>query len=90
MRFTTILVGAFAVLAAAQSTSTTATTATTTAAGNAAASSAQSQMIQCINACQAGDVACTSKCIAVSSVHKPTSIQERGCCWVARDSMKAC
>ncbi|KAL1883825.1 hypothetical protein VTK73DRAFT_7613 [Phialemonium thermophilum] len=68
MRFTSVLVaGAFAVLARAQTPSTTSTSSatTTTVSVDPAQTSAQAAMIKCIDACPAGDVACTSKCIAV-------------------------
>lgn len=65
MRFTTILfAGVFAVLASAQSTTTQATT-TSVDAAQSSQQAAQDAMIKCIKACQDGDVACTSKCIAV-------------------------
>ena len=70
MRCSAMLLGVFAALAAASSsaptTSTTPTTPTSTNAAAAAASSSQAAMIACIDACPAGDVGCTSKCIAVS------------------------
>lgn len=62
MRFTSIIVaGALALFASAQDTtsSSTATAATTDA--------AQASSIACLNACKDGDVACESKCIAVST-----------------------
>ena len=59
MRFTTLLVAAgFAFFANAQ---------TTTSSANAAQNSQQAAMIKCIEACPAGDVVCTSKCITVPS-----------------------
>jgi len=60
MRCSAMLFGVFAALAAASSS-----TPTSTNAAAAAASSAQAAMMACIDACPAGDVGCTSKCIAV-------------------------
>jgi len=68
MRFSTILLGAFAALVSAQSTSGTATSdsvATTSSSSAASTSAAEPQIEQCIKACALGDVSCTSKCIAV-------------------------
>lgn len=65
MRFTsTIVAGAFAVLASAQSTASATTTATATT--TYSMTSAQASMQACLDACDAGDVDCESKCIAVS------------------------
>ncbi|KAK1782118.1 hypothetical protein QBC45DRAFT_430359 [Copromyces sp. CBS 386.78] len=58
MRFTPlILTGLFALAANAQSTTTTS--------ASAPVNSEQAAIIKCIEACQEGDVSCTSKCIAV-------------------------
>ncbi|KAK3695004.1 hypothetical protein B0T22DRAFT_89650 [Podospora appendiculata] len=58
MRFTTLLLSSlFAVLAAAEPTAT--------ASAPAVQNSEQAAILACLNACKAGDVACTSKCIAV-------------------------
>ncbi|KAK3957099.1 hypothetical protein QBC32DRAFT_2094 [Pseudoneurospora amorphoporcata] len=58
MRFTPlILTGLFALAANAQSTTTTS--------ASAPLNSEQAAIIKCIEACQEGDVSCTSKCIAV-------------------------
>ncbi|AEO70412.1 1bec0c09-b9d0-44d1-8dbe-2335fc5c03c5 [Thermothielavioides terrestris] len=65
MRLTTILfAGTLALFANAQTTTNTPATATTDAA-TAAQTSAEAAMIACIDKCKPGDVACTSKCIAV-------------------------
>lgn len=62
MRATSILLAsAFAVFATAQTT-----TATTDSAPPATTTDpVQAAMIRCIEACEPGDVSCTSKCIAV-------------------------
>ncbi|KAK3906810.1 hypothetical protein C8A05DRAFT_29357 [Staphylotrichum tortipilum] len=66
MRFTSILATAgFALLASAAGTATTVAPATSVDAASAAASSAQASILACLNACKAGEVGCTSKCIAV-------------------------
>jgi hypothetical protein len=68
MHYSTILVGALAALATAQSTASNVTSAsarTPASEASASASSAQAQIDQCVKACSTGDVACTSKCIAV-------------------------
>ncbi|GAB1310455.1 hypothetical protein MFIFM68171_00665 [Madurella fahalii] len=65
MRVTSILLtGVFALVANAQST-TNPSPPTTTDPAAAEQSSAQAAMIACIEACEAGDVDCTSRCIAV-------------------------
>lgn len=57
MRFAPlILTGLFALTANAQST---------TSSASAPQNSEQAAIIKCLEACQEGDVACTSKCIAV-------------------------
>lgn len=57
MRFTPlVLTGLFALTASAQST---------TSSASAPLNSEQAAIIRCIEACQEGDVSCTSKCIAV-------------------------
>lgn len=67
MRFATFFVaGALAVFASAQTDDAT-TTATTTASVVASLTPAQSSAAACLNACDAGDVNCTAKCIAVST-----------------------
>ncbi|KAK3310049.1 uncharacterized protein B0T15DRAFT_22299 [Chaetomium strumarium] len=67
MRFTSIVAaGAFALFANAQSTTSVSSAASTTIdAAQASQSALQAEMIKCIEACTPGDVACTSKCIAV-------------------------
>ncbi|KAK3337021.1 hypothetical protein B0T19DRAFT_437712 [Cercophora scortea] len=61
MRFTTLLLSSlFAVLGLAEPITTT-----TTASAPAPQNSEQAAILACLNACKAGDVACTSKCIAV-------------------------
>lgn len=66
MRVTSILLaGVLAFVANAQDATTTDAAPTTTDPALAAQNSAQAAMIACIEACQAGDVDCTSKCIAV-------------------------
>lgn len=73
MRLAAILfAGAFALLAHAETT--TSVTPTTTDPATAAQNSAQASMLACINACKAGDVSCTSKCIAVPN---PSASQVR-------------
>ncbi|KAL2259182.1 hypothetical protein VTK26DRAFT_7236 [Humicola hyalothermophila] len=67
MRVTSILLaGAFALFANAQNTAGNAAP-TATDAATAAQNSEQAEMIRCIEACRAGDVVCTSKCVAVPS-----------------------
>ncbi|KAK0731731.1 hypothetical protein B0H67DRAFT_640082 [Lasiosphaeris hirsuta] len=61
MRSTLFLLGALAALATAQTT--TPATATNTAAN--AANSEQAAILACLDACTAGDVSCTAKCISV-------------------------
>ena len=64
MRFSAALfVGVFAAFATAQSSDTTAATTVSTA--NMATSSAQAAINKCLDACDAGDVNCRAKCIAV-------------------------
>lgn len=66
MRFATfIVVGACALFANAQSTDS-ATSTTATAASTVSLTPAQSSAAACLNACDAGDVDCQAKCIAVS------------------------
>ncbi|KAK4128757.1 hypothetical protein N657DRAFT_629801 [Parathielavia appendiculata] len=66
MRVTSIILAAgFALFANAQSSTEGNAPSTTTDAASAAQSSLQAEMIKCLDACQAGDVSCTSKCIAV-------------------------
>ncbi|KAG7293012.1 hypothetical protein NEMBOFW57_003057 [Staphylotrichum longicolle] len=65
MRFTSIFLAAGLALFATAQTTTSQTAATTAAAADPAASSAQSEILRCLSACRDGDVACTSKCIAV-------------------------
>ncbi|KAL2133048.1 hypothetical protein VTI74DRAFT_2987 [Chaetomium olivicolor] len=66
MRFTSILLAAGLALFANAQTSTGNNAPTTTQdAASAAQTSLQAEMIRCIEACPAGDVSCTSKCIAV-------------------------
>ncbi|CAK7269153.1 hypothetical protein SEPCBS119000_003426 [Sporothrix epigloea] len=63
MRFATLLVGAFAAFATAQSSNTTTGTAVSSASW--ATSSAQAAIDKCLNACAADDLSCRAKCIAV-------------------------
>ena len=78
MRFTSIfLAGALALFANAQTTAGNAAP-TTTDAATAAQNSEQAEMLRCIEACRAGDVTCTSKCIAVPS---PNESQVRYTCF---------
>lgn len=73
MRFTSILVtGAFALFASAQTTESATTTAASTASTTASLTAAQSSAAACLNACDAGDVSCTAKCIAVSTCADPS------------------
>ncbi len=61
MRVTSILLaGVFALVANAQTNTGVAAPTTTDA-----ATAAQASSLRCIEACKAGDVDCTSKCIAV-------------------------
>ncbi|KAH8884472.1 hypothetical protein GQ53DRAFT_752082 [Thozetella sp. PMI_491] len=62
--FTTLFVaGALAVVSAQTTTVTPAQS--TTVSIDSSQTSAQSEILKCLNACNPGDVACTSKCIAV-------------------------
>lgn len=64
MRFTSIIAaGAFAVFASAQST-----TGSDAATATVSLTPAQSSQAACLGACEAGDVDCQAKCIAVSFV----------------------
>lgn len=64
MRFSvTLLVGAFAAIATAQSSNMT--TATGVTSSVMAVSSAQAAIDKCLQACAADDVSCRAKCIAV-------------------------
>jgi len=65
MRFSLLVAGAFAALAHAQTTTLVTSTTPTQGAADPAQTSEQAAMIQCINNCPAGDVNCTSHCIAV-------------------------
>ena len=65
MRFSSIILAAGLALFASAETATGKAAATTTDAAAAAANSAQAAITDCLNKCPAGDVSCTSKCIAV-------------------------
>jgi hypothetical protein len=66
MRVTSILVAAgFALFANAQSSTESTPASTSVDAAQASQSAAQAEIIKCIEACNDGDVTCTSKCIAV-------------------------
>ncbi|KAH8905027.1 hypothetical protein BR93DRAFT_761199 [Coniochaeta sp. PMI_546] len=67
MRFTTVLLSGLLAIASAQTTTTTPTTlaTVTSTTSQSPAETSQSEITKCINACPAGDVGCTAKCIAV-------------------------
>lgn len=75
MRFTSIIVaGALAMVASAQDTTGTSSVAATAATTDAA----QASSLACLDACADGDVACQSKCIAVSKYRAEVTSESKG------------
>lgn len=65
MRFSTVLVGAFAALASAQSTTAAPSTTAPATPTSVSLDPAQSSAAACLNACKVEDVDCKAKCVPV-------------------------
>ncbi|KAK4193530.1 hypothetical protein QBC35DRAFT_469188 [Podospora australis] len=80
MRVTSLLItGLFALAANAQSNTPAPSSSPTIDPATAAANSQQAEIIKCINACEAGDVNCTSKCISVPNPNEK-AVEETNKC----------
>ncbi|OIW34392.1 hypothetical protein CONLIGDRAFT_2601 [Coniochaeta ligniaria NRRL 30616] len=85
MRFTTVLLSGLVAVATAQTTTTTTPTTLSTATSTTSesvAETSQSEIVKCIDACPAGDVGCTAKCIAVPNPD-PAAVNATNTCVAA-------
>jgi hypothetical protein len=76
--FATLLVASAAALVSAQTTTTTGP-ASTTVSIDPSQTSVQAEILKCLDACNPGDVACTSKCIAVPNPNASQVNQTNQC-----------